>query len=50
MPLKSTELDRVFFIVMAVVAVLMMLLGWVSYDMRRNAQPDPATDIRQIYK
>ena len=41
--------DRAYLIVMLAVAMLMILLGAVSYQMRRGAVTDRSTDIREIY-
>jgi hypothetical protein len=41
--------ERAYVIVMLAVAMLMILLGVVSYQMRRNAHVDRSTDIRGIY-
>jgi hypothetical protein len=45
----GTRADRIYLIVMLAVAMLMILLGAASYQMRRAAVVDRSTDIREIY-
>ena len=41
--------DRTYLIVMLAVAMLMIVLGAVSYRMQQSAASDRSTDIREIY-
>jgi hypothetical protein len=41
--------DRVYVIVILAVAIVMIALGAVSFQMRRNAVVDRSTDVREIY-